>query len=155
MTDNLWLALWHLRLPDRKRIIWIDAICIDQSNIKERNRVVLRMKDIYERADEVIAWLGPEGNEDTFALSYIERVFDHYSRLLDRLGSQEATFQHMLVHRSWTGKREKGGPLVLHKPPLDQTSPRAVWLTIEKFLQGRTWFRRVWIMQEVYATSRI
>ncbi|RYP15316.1 hypothetical protein DL765_005797 [Monosporascus sp. GIB2] len=108
VTDNLWAALWHLRLPDRKRIIWIDAICIDQTNIEERNRVVLRMKDIYERAEEVIAWLGPEGNNGMLALSCIERVFDHYCRLFDRLGSEEATFQHMVVHRSWTGEREKG-----------------------------------------------
>ncbi|KAF8850570.1 hypothetical protein BDZ45DRAFT_696624 [Acephala macrosclerotiorum] len=148
VTNNLWVALWHLRLPDRKRIIWIDAICIDQSNIEERSRVVLRMKDIYERADEIIAWLGPEGSEGTLALSCIERVFDHYNRLFDRLGSQEATFQHMLVHRSWTGESEKGGPLVLQKQPLNQTSARAAWLTIEKLLQGRTWFRRVWIVQE-------
>jgi hypothetical protein len=41
---------------------WIDAICIDQSNVKERNEQVRKMKDIYERAEEVIVWLGPSAN---------------------------------------------------------------------------------------------
>lgn len=113
------------------------------------------MKDIYERADEILAWLGPEGEEGMLALSCVQRVFDHYNRLFDRLGSQEVTFQHMLEHRSWTGESEKGGPLVLQKQPFDQTSPKAAWLTVEKLLQGRTWFRRVWIVQEVCAAFGI
>ncbi|KAF2033977.1 HET-domain-containing protein, partial [Setomelanomma holmii] len=58
VTPNLWHALWHIRLKDDPLLIWIDAVCINQGDIIERNSVVRRMKDIYERADSIIAWLG-------------------------------------------------------------------------------------------------
>jgi hypothetical protein len=38
--------------------IWIDAICIDQSNLTERERQVQQMGRIYAGAEEVISWLG-------------------------------------------------------------------------------------------------
>src|ERR1700760_1920591 len=47
----------------RQRYIWIDAICIDQSNLLERERQVALMSELYQRAESVIAWLGPEGVE--------------------------------------------------------------------------------------------
>lgn len=38
--------------------LWIDALCIDQDNIKERNHQVAQMKAIYGQATEVLIWLG-------------------------------------------------------------------------------------------------
>jgi hypothetical protein len=38
--------------------LWIDAICIDQTNIEERNQQVTLMRDVYTGADHVIVWLG-------------------------------------------------------------------------------------------------
>jgi hypothetical protein len=40
---NLWHALERLRLWDRTRVLWIDALCIDQNNISERNHQVTKM----------------------------------------------------------------------------------------------------------------
>ena len=42
---------------DSKAYYWIDAICIDQSNVGERNEQVLRMKEIYEAAEQIVVWL--------------------------------------------------------------------------------------------------
>ncbi|KAL7895460.1 heterokaryon incompatibility domain-containing protein [Trichoderma sp. TUCIM 5745] len=39
--------------------LFIDAICIDQANILERNAQVQRMGDIYRQAQVVLVWLGP------------------------------------------------------------------------------------------------
>ncbi|TVY12667.1 Heterokaryon incompatibility protein 6, OR allele [Lachnellula arida] len=47
VTDNLHAALRRLRFPDQVRVLWIDALCIDQSNLKERSAQVQRMGDIY------------------------------------------------------------------------------------------------------------
>lgn len=41
--------------------LWIDAICIDQSNLSERNHQVQRMANIYRGAGKVIIWLGDLG----------------------------------------------------------------------------------------------
>lgn len=58
VTTNLYSALRRLRYPDYTRIIWIDAICINQSNLEERSQQVLLMKNIYEGAEEVLMWMG-------------------------------------------------------------------------------------------------
>ncbi|KAF8848154.1 hypothetical protein BDZ45DRAFT_538013, partial [Acephala macrosclerotiorum] len=56
---NLFSALQHLRIEDSDRLLWVDAICINQSDIPERNYQVSRMGLIYRAALQVIAWLGP------------------------------------------------------------------------------------------------
>ena len=44
IRDNLWRALKQLRYADTSRALWVDAICIDQTNTKERNHQVRQMK---------------------------------------------------------------------------------------------------------------
>lgn len=60
--ENLWLALNQLDYDKTIDLIWIDALCIDQRNVAERNEQVKKMKTIYERAEEVLVWLGPSIN---------------------------------------------------------------------------------------------
>jgi hypothetical protein len=57
VTANLEAALQVLRLPDRARMIWIDAICINQGDVQERNRQVQLMRKIYRNAETVRVWL--------------------------------------------------------------------------------------------------
>jgi len=52
---NLWLALTELRHPDEERTMWIDAICINQQDISERNHQVGLMSFIYSQAERVVA----------------------------------------------------------------------------------------------------
>lgn len=58
VRKNLFDFLNHARPKLANQNIWIDAICLDQSNISERNHQVRRMRDIYESAVCVISWLG-------------------------------------------------------------------------------------------------
>jgi hypothetical protein len=60
ITANLEIALRHLRRQDKDRLLWIDAICINQAkdDTEERNDQVQKMRLIYEKAERVIAWLG-------------------------------------------------------------------------------------------------
>lgn len=55
---NLWKFLHIARQRGEIQPLWIDAICVDQSNVKERNQQVSMMGDIYRNAKEVIVWLG-------------------------------------------------------------------------------------------------
>ena len=59
ITENLGKALVRLRLPRDDRMLWIDALSIDQSNIPERNMQVERMPSIYAGAQKTLLWLGP------------------------------------------------------------------------------------------------
>ena len=59
VTVGVAAALRRLRHPDRTRCLWVDAICINQANIKERSGQVALMAFIFEYAEVVYVWLGP------------------------------------------------------------------------------------------------
>lgn len=64
VRNNLFDLL--LRLPVIKsRSLWVDAICIDQASIHERNHQVSLMEKIYSQAKNVIVWLGDDDEEIT------------------------------------------------------------------------------------------
>ncbi|KAF4440036.1 hypothetical protein F53441_12407 [Fusarium austroafricanum] len=56
--ENLYAALSHLRDRSIERTIWIDAICINQRDPKEKGQQVQSMAKIYTKASRVIVWLG-------------------------------------------------------------------------------------------------
>ncbi|KAI5859407.1 heterokaryon incompatibility protein-domain-containing protein [Durotheca rogersii] len=58
VTLNLYTALQYLRKTDTERILWIDAICINQDDIPEREHQVSLMDQIYANAQQVFCWLG-------------------------------------------------------------------------------------------------
>ncbi|KIM97262.1 hypothetical protein OIDMADRAFT_130946, partial [Oidiodendron maius Zn] len=58
ITLNLYAALLHLRDRSLTRIMWIDAICIDQENKEEQSQQVKLMAMIYSKASRVLVWLG-------------------------------------------------------------------------------------------------
>ncbi|KAN0102034.1 Heterokaryon incompatibility protein (HET) domain containing protein [Hyaloscypha variabilis] len=58
VRQNLWDALHYLRNSEAQRPFWIDAICINQCDVEERNRQLAMMKWIYFRAETVVVWLG-------------------------------------------------------------------------------------------------
>ncbi|KAF2436237.1 HET-domain-containing protein, partial [Tothia fuscella] len=58
ITQNLYNALRRLRHEYKIRTLWIDAICIDQSNSHEKNQQVQFMRDVFANASTVLIWLG-------------------------------------------------------------------------------------------------
>ncbi|KAI0850529.1 heterokaryon incompatibility protein-domain-containing protein [Daldinia vernicosa] len=58
VAPNLYAALQFIRKPDAERIVWIDAICINQEDIPEREYQVALMGQIYSGAKQVLCWLG-------------------------------------------------------------------------------------------------
>ena len=49
-----------MRLPHKSRVVWIDAICINQTDIEERSQQVEMMGLIYSKAVRNLIWLGEE-----------------------------------------------------------------------------------------------
>ncbi|KAH9209961.1 heterokaryon incompatibility protein-domain-containing protein, partial [Leptodontidium sp. 2 PMI_412] len=58
VTENLYAALQVLCGSHNTDLFWIDAICINQSDLEERSAQVQNMKKIYEQASRVVIWLG-------------------------------------------------------------------------------------------------
>jgi ankyrin repeat protein len=137
VTENLHSALRHIRLRDKDRILWVDAICIDQDNPKERGHQVQQMSSIYQKAIRVIIWLG----KSTFLT---KMAFDYMRKL------QEQALGH--AYNTWTRSDERWQPLRSNiELPLSSTQE-----SLDSFLRegvehllGRDWFRRAWIIQEV------
>jgi len=135
VTQNLAIALKHLRHADAERLLWIDAICIDQENISERSEQVSRMGQIFSRAHMVIVWLGPEYENSKLAMETI------YS------------FEDNIFWTSYDIKLRPGSRAShLHN---DLTSLRAMkesWIAIRDIFQ-REWFTRLWVFQEIRLAS--
>lgn len=68
VTRNLESALRHLRdspISEAQGLpVWVDTICINQDDLKERNEQVRIMRDVYRKAHRVISYLG-DGDVDT------------------------------------------------------------------------------------------
>ena len=58
VTANLYTALQFLRKPDAARTLWIDALCINQECVPEREYQVGLVRSIFSGAEIVLAWLG-------------------------------------------------------------------------------------------------
>lgn len=72
--QNLWQALKQLRHSKVPRLLWIDAICINQDDTAERNHQVNQMSLIYSKAIRVIIWLGLETEHSHQAISFLKML---------------------------------------------------------------------------------
>ncbi|KAI8937879.1 hypothetical protein NX059_005566 [Plenodomus lindquistii] len=79
ITKNCESALKAVRQQYRRRTVWIDAICIDQIHVEERNRQVNLMSSIYQTASQVLAYLGPGTTETRPALYRVMSLLETMS----------------------------------------------------------------------------
>lgn len=71
VAPNLFAALRALRHHQDFRYLWVDAICIDQDDLDEKNHQVEMMDEIYGNAVRVCIWLGEAEESSTIALDFI------------------------------------------------------------------------------------
>lgn len=139
ITQNLHAALQKLRHTTIQRLLWVDAVCINQEDYEERSHQVSRMADIYKSAEKVVIWLGSEGNNSCVAMkaldmlaSKIEVGWTDYT--ITRASSQN-------IDTDWFNSRKLSALFD------DETIK-----TIVYFLE-RPWFSRLWIWQEVFMAA--
>ena len=130
---NLAAALRHLRRPDVSRLMWIDAICINQDDDAERSDQVEKMGRIYRHARNVVVWLGRRGNNSQLALE----AFRH-------LGEQCVYTEGGAWRTNLPGATDP--TLARSSVPLPYDG--ATWTAIAHLLK-RPWFERLWVWQEV------
>lgn len=72
ITKSLFDALSHLRQPPRNgqgpRILWADAVCINQKDTREKNTQIPLMRTIYSKAKRVIAYICPDPTRSVAAI---------------------------------------------------------------------------------------
>lgn len=84
ITENLDTALRCIRYQDRPRVLWIDALCIDQSDMQQRSQQVEWMDEVYRKARRVIVFLGATDDGDSQAVDLLVSI----GRCIDIKGSQ-------------------------------------------------------------------
>ncbi|KAH8645843.1 heterokaryon incompatibility protein-domain-containing protein [Xylariales sp. PMI_506] len=83
VTRNLEAALRHLRNKEDDRCLWIDAVCINQDDMEERNSQVLLMRSIYRSASKVVVWLGEDADDSDLVFPLCQRMYQHRNGLLN------------------------------------------------------------------------
>jgi hypothetical protein len=96
VTDNLYVALRHLRHAMDRRTVWIDALCINQVDVIERSSQVQLMNRIYATAERTIVWLGPVANESDMILKKLEEGIVSIQYILPLLYGT-----YLLMTRPW------------------------------------------------------
>lgn len=74
ITTNLHSALKHLRLHDKERAIWADALCINQDIDDEKTQQVSRMNLVYSKAAQVVVWLGEGWTGSGMAIDFLRQL---------------------------------------------------------------------------------
>ncbi|KAF2101478.1 hypothetical protein NA57DRAFT_72920 [Rhizodiscina lignyota] len=115
---------------------WIDAICIDQTNIKERNAQIGRMTAIYEHADIVNIWLGSEAENSNLAMVGLAILAGEIT--VSKAFPEGSSKALVIASSADTAVSEPGWGVVL-----DQKFMRAVTDLLQ-----RAWWTRVWVIQE-------
>jgi len=128
ITPNCVAALRQLRHQSDDQVLWIDSICIDQSSIEERGRQVGLMGEIYKLAQRVVVWLGEGDDTSTKAMQSLMDVGNIGSDtdLERRQRSMAIVFGLDIKNQS----EDPVGPLFT-----------------------RSWFSRMWTIQEVTLAS--
>jgi hypothetical protein len=139
ITQNLHDALLQLQDRDSLAIwqntwLWIDAICINQTDEEEKSSQVQQMKSIFVNSQQVILWLGVQSSDSKHALW----LLDHIAYMWQAYHSLEMTEEQRLS-RMWDELISKE----------DFHGIKALRLLFE-----RPWWTRVWVYQEAMSAKQ-
>lgn len=143
ITDNLALALRRLRLAHKSRLLWVDAVCINQSDGAEKGRQVAQMASTYKNAARVVAWLGEDSG----------RFFDKdaiisLSQQAKEIGLQSSQDDNRDIIRKWVYGNSQRVTWALNVTSAVEDA---------KFpsIYESAWFTRMWIVQEAILADRL
>ncbi|KZL79564.1 hypothetical protein CI238_07232 [Colletotrichum incanum] len=126
-----------------KNLIWIDALCINQQDVAERNQQVQLIRQISSTAELVFSWLGPEDEDIGLAFDTVNLVDQAIDRVVGRRHINAVEPYHLI---SWM----EGWPQLIWPdigPANDWHSNRA-WKSVSMLFKLSYWWR-VWVVQEV------
>ncbi|TGJ86389.1 hypothetical protein E0Z10_g2386 [Xylaria hypoxylon] len=133
ITENLESALGHIRHPFARRVLWVDAVCIDQEDAQERGHQVQLMSQIFSQAERVIVWLGEETSDVKGAFSV--RTSQGYF-----LGPEG-------IALTMPGRKPRPSTLDFTMDNAAVSLSDGDLLPLVRLLE-RPWFRRLWVLQE-------
>lgn len=134
ISTNLDKALGRLRHETESRFLWVDFVCINQQDFEERKQQVQLMYRIFCQAKRVIAYLGEEADGSQNVPNFLRQI------------QAAASSPECDTEGLWSEQDLK----ILRLPPYQD----AAWTMLQRFVM-RSWFTRVWIMQEALAARNL
>jgi hypothetical protein len=132
ITESLFTALIWLRSDKQSRVLWADAICINQADPEEKSHQVGLMGKIYQLAKFVVIWLG-EPAEGSELLGGLVPAFLKAKRKRAAANDERTLLEMTAANRKYYGI-----------PHWSSTAYLALCHAVT-----RPWFSRVWIIQEI------
>jgi hypothetical protein len=147
ITPNLETALLHLREEEKIQKLWIDAICINQNDLEEKEHQIQLMSKIYPEAQTVLCWLGPEEDDSSLVMQFFQKlaVTDDSTSIVDSSISSHS--------QNSSGGSEGDGSEVDDSAVDEQESMQYSHASYLK-LGIRPWWSRLWTCQEFALTLR-
>jgi hypothetical protein len=143
VTLNLEAFLRQIQAENDNPVFWIDAVCINQKDIAEKNSQVAMMGQIYSNASKVIAWLGKSQANDGQAWAFI-------NELATLIEGNSTTIDNK-VHINENQSRAISSWIASHTSPKFSTCS---WMAFADLL-NRPWWTRAWIVQEVVLAKEV
>ncbi|KAH8797863.1 heterokaryon incompatibility protein-domain-containing protein [Xylogone sp. PMI_703] len=147
ITKNLECALRYLRYKEFPRVLWVDAICINQNDPDEKSQQVPMIGEIYSRATKVHAWLG-EADRDIDCIYNVLQEFRDRRREAEFPthfdAAEQLSFHRQLFRNIYL---DKAGTLP-EQSDLDDDMLQEEFNWLRPFYM-RPYWRRVWIVQEL------
>ncbi|KAI0454623.1 heterokaryon incompatibility protein-domain-containing protein [Xylaria acuta] len=156
---NLALALRYLRSASHPLTLWVDAVCINQADIDERNAQVALMALIYSRAAAVVTWLGLNGPEVVGALTFDQDGGIRASmamRDVYNLGNSKELapwFAEYVATGSSANARNLVESRAAEKEKLERIA--AVNQLGDTMVMMSNYWQRVWVVQEVCLAQKV
>jgi hypothetical protein len=155
VTVNLHAALLRLRNHAVQRVLWVDAMCINQADQKEKEHQIQAMANIYGRANRMVVWLGEAADGSDEAIEQI-RVGkpEMYKRDHHAYSSSEEDDHEEDDHEgsdneeddSWEyNSGEDSNAVAFVHVKATTLSPDGITIAPLHMLLQRPWFRRVWV----------
>ncbi|OTA79763.1 hypothetical protein M434DRAFT_38241 [Hypoxylon sp. CO27-5] len=123
VPSEIWMALQRVRLRDQPRLLWTDAICINQNfNSQdqlaaetERNGQLSRLRDIYRGANGLLVWLGAAADNSDLVFEHLDRCRRHTHINWCLYTGETLVASRQLSRRSWFYRAQSAQELALCK----------------------------------------
>lgn len=143
-TSNLLVVLKRLRLSDRPRLLWIDALCINQDDAVEVMQQINLMTYLYKNAGRVLIWLGEEKSLTKKAFEMLPRL----AKSLDTIETFHFPFYGGVMRLAGIGHGE-----LSMGDSMEQYTSQEEWPAVVDVVASRSYFTRLWTAQEVALSS--
>lgn len=125
-------VIQHVRDLADSRLVWIDAVGINQADVTERNAQVRLMGKLYSKSEQTLVWLGSAYDESDLAMDFMVQLLKAIESFPDPTAIEAA--------------------LLLKALNVEEGAPE--WKALAQ-LFDRPWLRRVWVIQEVALSDTV